>query len=106
MRAEGYAVESVREVLRELGCQVAGRIYPGWRRGAIAARIVSDAPLHSRDASHLRIRANPPRCPDRAATRMGAAENRGASIIFRFENSPPRCGSEVLAVGNCPMSLA
>ncbi len=43
MRAEGHAVESICRVLREQGCQIAARTYRAWRRGAVAARTVTDA---------------------------------------------------------------
>jgi transposase InsO family protein len=43
MRSEGHAVESICRVLREQGCQIAARTYRAWRRGAVAARTVTDA---------------------------------------------------------------
>jgi len=43
MRAEGHAVESICRVLREQGCQIAARTYRAWRRGAVAARTITDA---------------------------------------------------------------
>jgi len=45
MRAQGHAVESVRRVLREQGCQVAARTYRSWKRSGrrVAARTVTDA---------------------------------------------------------------
>jgi putative transposase len=45
MRARGFAVESVCQVLREQGLQVAARTYRAWRTSGrqVAARTVSDA---------------------------------------------------------------
>jgi transposase len=43
MRADGHAVESVCQVLRRQGCQVAARTYRAWRTRPPAARTVSDA---------------------------------------------------------------
>jgi transposase InsO family protein len=43
MKAEGFAVESICRVLREQGCQIAARTYRSWKRGAVAARTLSDA---------------------------------------------------------------
>ena len=42
-RAAGHAVESICRVLREQGCQIAARTYRSWKRGAVAARTLSDA---------------------------------------------------------------
>ena len=43
MKSEGFAVESICRVLREQGCQIAARTYRSWKRGAVAARTLSDA---------------------------------------------------------------
>jgi putative transposase len=43
MRADGHAVESICQVLREQGCQVAARTYRAWRSRPPAARTISDA---------------------------------------------------------------
>ncbi len=44
MRERGFAVESIRAVLSEQGCQVAARTYRAWKQGqSPAARTVSDA---------------------------------------------------------------
>jgi len=43
MRARGFAVESVCQVLGEQGVQVAARTYRAWTRRPVAARTVSDA---------------------------------------------------------------
>ncbi len=43
MRAEGHAVESICQALREQGCQIAARTYRAWRQGLVSTRTVTDA---------------------------------------------------------------
>ncbi|AXL11393.1 IS3 family transposase [Microbacterium foliorum] len=43
MRSEGLAVESIVQVLREQGVQVAARTYRAWRQGRVSPRTITDA---------------------------------------------------------------
>jgi putative transposase len=57
MRSEGHAVESICRVLREQDCQIAARTYRAWKRGAVAARTVTDARVANavREAAWIRV---------------------------------------------------
>ena len=45
VRAQGHAVESIVRVLREQVVKIAARAYRAWRKGRVAVRTVTDAPV-------------------------------------------------------------